>query len=156
MREAQRQDVSAIGTASRREFPPIHPNCRGRIVAVVTFEDGTEAQPVSRKLEEPVEIPMESGILNEEERAAVTSYIGGGSYVLNAKLRDGLELSPYEQEMADALDAALQKLPVYEGTVLRSLDFDRADLVKICKRSPGRRCGYLSGVYVFLYCGRLS
>ena len=29
-------------------FPPIHPNCRGRIVAVVTFADGTEAQPVIR------------------------------------------------------------------------------------------------------------
>ena len=29
-------------------FPPIHPNCRGRIVAVVTFEDGTEVIPVIR------------------------------------------------------------------------------------------------------------
>ena len=29
-------------------YPPIHPNCRGRIVAVVTFADGTEVQPVIR------------------------------------------------------------------------------------------------------------
>ena len=29
-------------------FPPVHPNCRGRIVAVGTFADGSEAQPVIR------------------------------------------------------------------------------------------------------------
>lgn len=29
-------------------FPPIHPNCRGRIVPVITYEDGTEVQVVIR------------------------------------------------------------------------------------------------------------
>lgn len=36
-------------------FPPIHPNCRGRAVAVVTFEGGTEVQPVIRGLKKTAE-----------------------------------------------------------------------------------------------------
>lgn len=108
-------------------FPPVHPNCRGRIVAVDKAESSrsrVEAQ-ARAGLNEPggVANPLESGILGEEEQAAVRSYISGGSYALNAKLRGGLELSPYEQELVDALDAALEKLPVFEGEVIRSLVF---------------------------------
>ena len=63
-------------------FPPIHPNCRGRIVAVVTFEDGTEAQPVSRrsaeahrKLEEPVQ--YEGDITDKLKRKVQETVTGG-------------------------------------------------------------------------------
>lgn len=121
-------------------FPPIHPNCRGRIVAVVTSADGTEVQPVIRgpkKKEQEtgkaVENLPESAILNEDEQAAITSYISGESYRLNAKLRDGVSLEPHEQEMVNALDRALEKMPVFHGPVLRTLDLNRDDLIKFAK-----------------------
>lgn len=134
-------------------FPPIHPNCRGRIVAVVTFEDGTEVQPVGRrsaeaprKLEEPVEIPMESGILNEDERAAVIAYIGGVSYILNAKLRQGIPMEPYEEAMATALDRALEKMPIFTGTVYRSVsDFEIDNLDRFMEQyAPGTEVSFPS------------
>lgn len=140
-------------------FPPIHPNCRGRAVAVVTFEGGTEVQPVIQgaghwKMEQnrpqeatvQVEIPMESSILSEEERAAVTSYISSDSYLLNAKLREGIPLEPQEEAMAEALDRALEKMPVFIGTVYRSLsDFQINDMDRFMETyTPGAEVSFPS------------
>ena len=71
-----------------------------------------------------------SGILNAEEEAAVLSYVSGDSYTLNAKLRDGIPLNAHEEVLAASLDRALEKLPVYKGQVIRSLDFDDLELRK--------------------------
>ncbi len=49
--ECGRLNGKTFAMSERRagvNFPPIHPNCRGRIVAVVTFADGTEVKPVIR------------------------------------------------------------------------------------------------------------
>ncbi len=61
-------------------FPPIHPNCRGRIVAVVTFADGTEVQPVIRgqkqkeqAAEKPVEKLSESAIMQSSGKVGDTA-----------------------------------------------------------------------------------
>lgn len=62
-------------------------------------------------------------ILTDDEQAAVLSYVSAGSYVLNAKLREGVPLTPQENSMAASLDSALQKLPKYKGEVIRSLKF---------------------------------
>lgn len=74
-----------------------------------------------------------SGILTEEEEAAVLSYVSGGSYTLNAKLRDGILLEPHEEVFASALDRALKKMPVYRGEVIRSLDFSESELRKFAE-----------------------
>jgi len=60
-----------------------------------------------------------------EESAAVFSYTGAGSRGLNRELREGT-LEQYEglTKLANDLDAALSKLPKYEGMVYRGLRFD--------------------------------
>ena len=60
-------------------------------------------------------------MLNEEEEHAINNYISSSSYPLNYKLRNGIELSGEEQNMADNLDSALTKMPIYKGAVYRSL-----------------------------------
>ena len=136
-------------------FPPIHPNCRARIVVAdkaggnktrVRPTDGSRTAQTDIRVEVPIEIPMESGILNEDERAAVTSYISGDSYTINAKLREGISLSPHEQSMAEALDRALEKMPVFIGTVYRSLsDFQINDMDRFMETyTPGAEVSFPS------------
>ena len=70
----------------------------------------------------------ESGIikveLNEQELGAINAYISSDSYKINEKLRSRAELSIQEKELVNNLDKALQKMPVYQGVVYRSLSSD--------------------------------
>lgn len=86
----------------------------------------------------------DSGILNEKEEAAVLAYVSGGSYMLNAKLRDGIPLKPHEEELAAALDRALEKMPVYKGQVVRSLVFHDAESARqfVLQHSEGKSVVY--------------
>ena len=56
--------------------------------------------------------------------AALLAYKSGGSYLLNTKLREGLELSKQEQAIVDGLDKVLEKLPIHKGKVYRNVIFD--------------------------------
>lgn len=69
-------------------------------------------------------------ILNEEEKGAVTWYIGGSPYEVNRKLRDGQLLTDAESTVVNNLDSAISKLPVYKGTVIRDLNFMSLDEFK--------------------------
>jgi len=60
----------------------------------------------------------------EAEQWALNEYISSGSYKINAPLRNGDPLTKEQRAMADALDSALKKMPVYEGTVYRSICSD--------------------------------
>ena len=62
--------------------------------------------------------------LTADEEAAVLDYKSGGSYQLNAAIRDGYPLDQMQYRTVEALDAALEKLPRYPGTVYRRLGFD--------------------------------
>ena len=66
----------------------------------------------------------QNGALPEEEQDAVLAYKSSDSYKLNAAIRDGRPLTEQQQTMMEHLDRALEKLPVYEGTVYRRLSFD--------------------------------
>ena len=87
----------------------------------------------------PLENRSDHAILNTEESGSVTRYIGGSPYTLNQKLRDGVELTAEEAQSAAALDAALDKLPIYQGTVTRDLIFfdlnEHLSFVKKCSES---------------------
>lgn len=61
--------------------------------------------------------------ITKSEEAAVSRYIGGESYVLNEKLREGKPLNSDEMQWVENLDKALSKLPKYSGDVTRSLFF---------------------------------
>ena len=87
----------------------------------------------------PLENQSAHDILNAEESGSVTRYIGGSPYTLNQKMRDGVELTAEEAQSAAALDAALDKLPVYQGVVTRDLFFFNRDeftsFIEKCKSS---------------------
>ncbi|MCM3701441.1 minor capsid protein [Paenibacillus macerans] len=61
--------------------------------------------------------------LTKSEEAAVSRYVGGESYVLNEKLREGKPLSSNEMKWVEQLDNALPKLPRFTGDLTRSLFF---------------------------------
>ncbi len=59
-----------------------------------------------------------------DEEGALLAYKSGGSYALNAKIREGAELNEQEQNIVDNLDRALENLPTYQGKVYRNIQFD--------------------------------
>jgi SPP1 gp7 family putative phage head morphogenesis protein len=73
--------------------------------------------------------------LTQAEQAAVSAYISGGSYSLNATLRAGAALDANQRELVASLDAALEKLPVFEGPVIRSMVMDREDLLRFTRET---------------------
>lgn len=62
--------------------------------------------------------------LTVDEEGALLNYKSSGSYPLNAALRDGDVLDQEQYRTVEALDSALEKLPVYPGRVYRRLSFD--------------------------------
>ena len=62
--------------------------------------------------------------LTENERNALLKYKSSESYAVNAKLRDGGDLTEAEQSMVDDLDNSLKNLPKVKGTLYRTLNFD--------------------------------
>lgn len=80
------------------------------------------SKEIKKVISPDVKTPLKH-ILNEDEKRAVVKYISPDSYVLNDKLRNGYDLSDDDKEWIDNLDKALDKLPTYEGTVTRSLEF---------------------------------
>lgn len=63
--------------------------------------------------------------LTEEEEGAIIRYVSPDSYTLNDKLRRGAvsEFTEAERQWMRRIDNALEKLPVYEGNLNRSLTF---------------------------------
>ena len=100
--------------------PGVHQG--GRVLSapgeVADVEASLEAK--NRKLAET----MEKYGITEDEAWAVHEYKSSESYKVNAKLRDGVELTPVQERMVSLLDSALAKLPKVEGTVYRTLSFD--------------------------------
>lgn len=75
-----------------------------------------------------VEISEESSKIESEEVTdvdvkAIYDYMSARSYIVNDKLRNGTELSADEQDFIANLDNTLEKMPVYEGNLQRSLYF---------------------------------
>ncbi len=90
-----------------------------------------------------------AGKLTYEEEAALLAYKSGGSYQLNAKLREEAELTGQEKEIVNGLDSALTKLPKRKGTLYRNVGFDDFGGQEalddfVAKHSEGKIVGYLS------------
>lgn len=96
----------------------------GRLGYPVTLEALTEKQGRAILSHQEAFAVGTVRALTAAERSAVLQYKSSESYKVNAKLRDGIALTEAEQEMVDALDRALKKLPRYEGTVYRRMSFD--------------------------------
>ena len=61
--------------------------------------------------------------LTLNQKSAIMKYIGSDSYKINEALRNGTNLTQDQKEWVKLLDEALEKIPVYEGQVTRSLSF---------------------------------
>lgn len=61
--------------------------------------------------------------LSDNETLALNKYIGKDSYILNEKLRDGNALTDNDKLFIKDLDNALDKMPIYQGNVTRSVYF---------------------------------
>ncbi|WP_063047918.1 ADP-ribosyltransferase [Nocardia pseudovaccinii] len=84
----------------------------------------------------PIELPKNEhpeGVpkldLDRVDKDAITSYTGSSGDI-NGALRSGKPLTPEQQAQVDQLNASLDKLPNYEGTVTRRTDMSAADLAK--------------------------
>lgn len=72
--------------------------------------------------------------LTDDEEYAINQYISSTAYPLNEKLRKNLSLTEDEEKIKINLNNALNKLPKYQGTVVRDLYFDNeAELEKFKK-----------------------
>ena len=68
--------------------------------------------------------------LSYAESRALTNYVSSDSYIINDKLRRGIELTNAEKKFCADLDNALKKMPTYEGNLSRSLFFYEQDDVE--------------------------
>ena len=94
-------------------LPPKHPNCR---CAVQYIE-------VEKRKE-----------LTLKEKGAIIRYISSESYSLNAKLRDGLDLTDVEETWKIELDNALNKIPLFQGNLIRTVRLEQEDLENFLQR----------------------
>lgn len=68
--------------------------------------------------------------LSDIDKQALNQYVSFDFYQINAKIREGLQLTERELQMVSNLDVALEKMPRYKGNLSRSLYFGHPDLVK--------------------------
>lgn len=116
-------------------FPPLHPWCRCTFTIEVEDWDKWMEDYERKNRNVQAEIVAErfnSAIieLSDSEKYALNQYISFESYRVNEKLRKGLELTEKESKMVENLDSALQKMPYYAGTLLRSLYFGDPERAK--------------------------
>lgn len=60
--------------------------------------------------------------ITDDEQYAINQYISSESYKINELLRNNLELSKEQKKVIDSLDKILDKLPNYEGNIVRVLE----------------------------------
>jgi len=99
--------------------PPLHPYCRSVLLPVIDSIKQLHNEELSN--EETKGLP--NTMLTDKEQYAINTYISSESYKINDMLRNGGEVPDYMQEIIKNLDSALDKLPKYEGNVVRDLNF---------------------------------
>lgn len=72
--------------------------------------------------------------LTYDEEYAINQYVSSAAYNLNEKLRNNLPLTADEEKIKINLNNALNKLPKYQGTVVRDLYFDDEEKLENFKK----------------------
>ncbi|MGP1429537.1 MAG: minor capsid protein [Fusobacterium sp.] len=113
--------------------PPFHSHCR-TVIAPYFDDESTrasrdengeykEVKYMNYKEWKDQYIKKDELGLTLNQKSAIMRYIGSDSYKINEALRNGINLTQDQKEWAKVLDEALEKIPVYEGQVTRSLSF---------------------------------
>ena len=113
--------------------PPFHSHCR-TVIAPYFDDESTrasrdengeykEVKYMNYKEWKEQYIKKDELGLTLNQKSAIMRYIGSDSYKINEALRNGTNLTQDQKEWVKVLDEALEKIPVYEGQVTRSLSF---------------------------------
>lgn len=113
--------------------PPFHSHCR-TVIAPYFDDEPTrasrdengeykEVKYMNYKEWKDQYIKKDELGLTLNQKSAIMKYIGSDSYKINEALRNGTNLTQDQKEWVKVLDEALEKIPVYEGQVTRSLSF---------------------------------
>ena len=113
--------------------PPFHSHCR-TVIAPYFDDEPTrasrdengeykEVKYMNYKEWKDQYIKKDELGLTLNQKSAIMRYIGSDSYKINEALRNGINLTQEQKEWVKVLDEALEKIPVYEGQVTRSLSF---------------------------------
>lgn len=113
--------------------PPFHSHCRTVIAPYFDDESTRASRDENREYKEVKYMNYkewkEQYIKKDElgltlnQKSAIMRYIGSDSYKINEALRNGTNLTQDQKEWVKLLDEALEKIPIYEGQVTRSLSF---------------------------------
>lgn len=117
--------------------PPFHSNCRTVTAPYYDKIDGDINLRASRTEDDDYKlvdvkdyqdwydnyVEKDELGLTLNQKSAIMRYIGSDSYKINEALRNGTNLTQDQKEWVKLLDEALEKIPVYEGQVTRSLSF---------------------------------
>lgn len=94
------------------------------------FKDFRNKYLKAQESETKLENITRSSNITDIDKKAIYDYMSTKSYVVNEKLRTGTMLTEEESEFVAILDAALDKMPIYEGNLQRSLLFYSDEDVK--------------------------
>ena len=114
--------------------PPFHSHCRTVIAPYFDDDEPTrasrdengeykEVKYMNYKEWKDQYVKKDELGLTLNQKSAIMKYIGSDSYKINEALRNGINLTQDQKEWVKLLDEALEKIPVYEGQVTRSLSF---------------------------------
>ncbi|MFC2422503.1 MAG: minor capsid protein [Fusobacterium polymorphum] len=113
--------------------PPFHSHCR-TVIAPYFDDEPTRASRDEKGEYKEVKymnykewkeqyVKKDELGLTLNKKSAIMKYIGSDSYKINEALRNGTNLTQDQKEWVKLLDEALEKIPIYEGQVTRSLSF---------------------------------
>lgn len=113
--------------------PPFHSHCR-TVIAPYFDDEPTRASRDEKGEYKEVKymnykewkeqyVKKDELGLTLNQKSAIMKYIGSDSYKINEALRNGTNLTQDQKEWVKLLDEALEKIPIYEGQVTRSLSF---------------------------------
>lgn len=113
--------------------PPFHSHCRTVIAPYFDDEPARASRDENGEYKEvkymnykewkDQYIKKDELGLTLNQKSAIMRYIGSDSYKINEALRNGTNLTQDQKEWVKVLDESLEKIPVYEGQVTRSLSF---------------------------------
>lgn len=107
----------------------MYPCDRAGKAADVVIKAAEEATLLKMTLDEAIAVKAQQTTpkITDTDIKAVYDYMSASSYVVNDKLRSGMELTPDDISFIINLDTALDKMPKYSGNLQRSLVFNSED-----------------------------
>ena len=134
------------------ELPPMHPRCRSLTIRHKPENYEKNTRTARDKDGNNIEVPLgmkydewkkwidsdykENAYeaLTENEKRAIISYKSSESYKINEKLYNNSKLTNHDKKLIRNLDSALNKMPNYEGDLVRDLYFaDKKSLDEFIK-----------------------